>query len=261
MVSLKTIHHDLGLETETAYVVPLSDLHIGAEFDIKKFKGYRDWILNKDNAYTVLCGDIIDNSIKDSIGDTYGTMRPRDQKKIAIELLKPLAEAGKILAWLDGNHEARTSKNTDEYIGETITQALGISDLYDPDGAYLFLSVGWDRKHNKRSRNTYTVFMLHGSAGGKRVGSKANALEDMARSVQADLYLSAHCHQKINFPSYAVIPETRTKTLRFSKRHHVMAGSFQEWQGYPVRKGYNPTPAGSPRIRLDGRCKDMRCSI
>lgn len=258
---LRVIKHDLGLNIEKAYIIPLSDLHIGADFNEDKFLGYREWILKTPEAYTVILGDVIDNATKNSIGDTYGTLRPKQQKELAEKFLKPLADAGKILAWLDGNHEIRSSKETDEYIGEYLTKAMGIPSVYDADGIYMFLSVGYDRKHNIRSRNTYTFFMLHGFTGGKRVGSKANALEDMARSVQADCYIAAHSHTKITFPTYVITPETRTKTLQYRKRTHIMAGSFMDWAGYAVRYGYQPTPLGSPRIRLDAHRHDVHVSV
>jgi hypothetical protein len=43
---LKIVRHDLGIDLEKAYIIPLSDLHIGADFDDAKFLGYREWILN-----------------------------------------------------------------------------------------------------------------------------------------------------------------------------------------------------------------------
>ena len=67
---LKTIFHDLGEDTEEVFIVPLSDLHIGATFNQKKFEDYRQWILDRDNAYCVINGDVIDNAITESIGDT-----------------------------------------------------------------------------------------------------------------------------------------------------------------------------------------------
>ena len=260
---LKASHHELGIDAEKAYLIPLADLHIGAGFNTKKFLGYREWILNEEHAYTVIVGDIIDNSISESIGDTYGTLRPDEQMELAEELLRPLAQAGRILGWVEGNHEWRTVRKTDTFPGKTICKILQLDTdkIYDPDGLYLFLSLGWDRKYNIRSRNTYTLFMLHGFSGGKTIGGKANSLEHMAKGVQADLYIAAHAHQKIMFPSYMVLPETRTKTLRFMKRSHVMAGSFQDWDGYGIRNGYSPTPEGSPRCRLDGTRHDLHVSI
>ena len=261
MDHLKVISHDLGIDTESAYIIPLSDLHIGDEFDEKKFIGYRDWILERDNAYCVVNGDIIDVAIKASIGDVYGTKRPRDQRKMAVELFRPLAEAGKILAWDDGNHEYRLAKDTDEYFGETVCEILGIPDVYSPDGIFMFLNVGHDRKKGEKSRITYTMFMVHGWSGSRMVGGKANNLESLAKSVVSDVYIASHTHTKIAFSRRTLIPDTRTKSLRWKKQLFVSAGSFLEWSGYAIRKGYNPATLGSPRIRLSGVRHDAHCSI
>lgn len=264
---LKVLRYDLdalvGKELDNAYIIPLSDLHIGSAFDETKFLGYRDWILERENAFCVINGDVLEMATKNSVGNVYDTMRPKEQKELAIKLLKPLADAGKILAYLDGNHEARASKETDEFVGEYICNMLGIPERYDPDGIFLFLTLGHDRKQGSRQKNrlTYTIFMLHGWAGGKRVGSKANNLEDMAKSVVCDIYIASHTHQKLVFPRRVLIPDNRSKTLRFRKQLFVSAGSFLEWEGYSVRKGYTPASLGSPRIRLNGERFDAHCSI
>ena len=262
---LKTVFHDLGEDIDSAYIVPLSDLHIGADFDEKKFLGYRQWILDTPNAYCVINGDVIDNSISESIGDTYGTLRPDEQKELAEDLLRPLAEQGKILAWLEGNHEMRTARKTDEFIGKSLCKLLGLhtkeKSIYDPDGVFLFLNVGYDRNKGKKTRLTYTGFMLHGYAGGKRMGGKVNAVEDMARITACDFYIASHTHTKFVFPGRIIVPDTRTKTIRYHKQLFVSAGSFMEYSGYAIRAGYHPASLGSPRLRFDGTRKDIHCSI
>ena len=258
---LKVLTHDLGVETESVYLIPLSDLHIGSEFDEKKFNGYRDWILERDNAYCIINGDVLELALKSSIGNPYSTLRPKEQKALAIKCLQPLASAGKILAYLDGNHEARASKETDEYVGQYICEMMGIPEVYNSDGIFLFLNVGHNRNKGPKNRVTYTIFMLHGWTGSRRIGGKANNLEDMAKSVHADIYIASHTHTKFAFPRRIVEPDTRTKTLRYKKQFCVSAGSFLEWDGYAVRKGYNPVSLGSPRIRLNGEYKDVHVSI
>ena len=259
---LKIVKHDLGINTDKAYIVPLSDLHIGAEFDEKKFLGYRDWIIARDNAYTVINGDVLDMITRNSIGNAGSAiMQPREQRKYAVELLKPLAEAGKILAYLDGNHESRATKDTDEYVGETICQRLGIEELYDPDGVFMFLNVGHDRSKGEANRITYTCYMLHGWAGGRKYGGLANALESMANSVVADVYIISHSHKKIAFSRRTLIPDTRTKSLRWKKQLFFSSGAFLDWAGYAIQKGYNPATMGSQRLRLSGITHDAHCSI
>jgi predicted MPP superfamily phosphohydrolase len=258
---IRIIKHDLGLKTEAVYIIPLSDLHIGSDFDEDKFLGYRQWILDRPNAFCVINGDVLDMATKNSIGGQYETIRPREQRQLAVKYLEPLAKAGKILAYLDGNHEARASKDTDEYAGETICTMMGIPSVYDSDGIFLFLSVGHDRKKGEKNRNVYTMFLLHGYAGGRRVGARANALEDMSKIVMADVYLSAHTHQKLVFSKRLIVPDARSKTIKYKKQMYVSTGSFLEYSGYAVRKGYSPATLGSPRIRLSGIAHDCHVSV
>lgn len=262
---LKTVYHDLGEDVDKVYLVPLSDLHIGAGFDQKKFEDYRQWILDTENAYCVINGDVIDNAISESIGDTYGTMRPDEQKELAEELLKPLANDGKILAWLEGNHEFRTAKRTDEFVGKTLCKLLGLHtkehSIYDPDGVFLFLNVGHDRTKGRKSRLTYTGFMLHGYTNARRMGGRVNALEDMSRSVVCDFYITSHTHNKFMFPKKIVVPDTRTKTIRYKKQVFASSGSFMEWDGYAIRKGYAPANMGSPTLEFSGIKRNIHCSI
>ncbi len=206
-------------------------------------------------------GDVLEMATRGSIGGIYDTLRPKEQRMLAVKYLKPLADAGKILSYVDGNHEARAAKDTDEYTGELICTMLGIPSVYDPDGAFLFLSVGYDRAKGESNRNIYTLYMLHGWSGSRMVGGKANNLESLAKSVVADIYLSSHTHTKITFSRRTLIPESRSKTLRWKKQLFVSAGSFLEWSGYAIRRGYSPATLGSPRIRLDGRRHDAHCSL
>jgi hypothetical protein len=261
MPTLKVVHHDLGVDKDIAYIIPISDLHIGANFNEGIFLKYRQWILDHPEAYCVILGDVIDNAITGSIGDTYESLRPKQQKELALKFLEPLAKAGKILGWVEGNHELRSTRQTDEYVGEYLTKMLGIPSVYDPDGLYMFLSVGHDRQKGKQNRNVYTLFMLHGYTGSRKMGGKANSLEDMKRGVHAEVFLVAHSHQKIVFPTHTIMPDLRLKRIRYVKSMHIMAGSFIEWAGYAVRKGYMPTPMGSPKLILNGTHHAIRCSV
>ena len=267
-MQIKTIHHDLGIDTEAVSIVPLSDLHLGAEFNPEPFYKYREWILAEPNRYCVLNGDILDMAIKSSIGDVYTSMRPKEQIDLAVRMLQPLAAENRILAYLDGNHEYRVTKEVDIHPGEHICALLGIPRLYDANGCVLFLSVGHNRKkagtsgnHKKVNRMTYTIFMLHGSRGGRRIGGKANALEDMQSVCVCDCYIVAHTHQKMVFSKKIIIPEGRNKTLKYKEQTFVNCGSFLDYAEYAIRKGYPPGVTGTPIIELDGTRHEVRARV
>ena len=258
---LKVLSYDLdelaGRTLTEAFITPLADTHIGSAFNDTKFLGYREWILARDNAFVVITGDVLEMATKNSVGNVYDTIRPREQKDLAIKFLEPLAKAGRILAYLDGNHEHRIAKESDTYIGEYICGMMGIPQVYDPDGLFLFLRCGYDTQKNSpankhKGRNVYTIFLLHGWTGSRTIGGKANNLEAMSKSVVADLYISSHTHQQLAFPRVIMVPDNRTKKLAPRKQIFTSAGSFLEWSGYSIRGGYNPTLLGSPRVILNG---------
>ncbi len=57
------------------------------------------------------------------------------------------------------------------------------------------------------------------------------------------------------------VPDKRNNKVEDMKRTFVSSGAFLERGGYAVQKGYSPAKLGSPRLRLDGRKKDVHCSI
>ncbi len=252
----------MGVNTKLARIVPLSDMHIGSPaFDDRKFFRYQKYILDTPDTYCVIDGDVLEMSTKGSVGDVFEGLRPREQRKLAVKYLQPLATAKKILGYVDGNHEARTKKESDEFIGEEICEQLGIPNLYSPDGLLLYLSVGYNSAENKKNRIVYTMFMLHGWSGARTVGGKFGNLEKMRNIVVADLFVCAHTHQKGAFPLRIMVPDVRTKAPVWKKQLFVSCGSFMEYEGYAVRAGYGPTAMGAPNIELCGTRRDFHARV
>lgn len=235
------------------YIVPLSDLHIGSpSFDDRKYFKYVKWIVDTPNAYCLINGDVLEMNTKGSVGDVFEGLRPREQRKLAVKYLRPLADAGKILGYVDGNHEARTKKESDEYIGEEICEQLGIPTVYSPDGILLFLSVGYNQSENKKTRNVYTLYMLHGWSSARTVGGKFNNLAKMRDIVVADIFVVSHSHQKGAFPLRIMVPDLSKKRSVWKKQLFVSTAAFLDYEGYPVRGGFAPSALGSPCIELCG---------
>ena len=255
---LKVLNWDLGIEDEKIVLMPLSDLHIGSNFNEDLFLKYRKWVLSQKNAYVLLNGDIVEMVTKDSVGDIFESLRPKEQKKLAVKFLEPLAKEGRLLAYVDGNHEHRLSKNTDIFVGEEICERLGVPSIYDPNGVYIFLTMGYEAKHNKNTRITYTIYMRHGHGGGRTKGAKANNLEKMSNKIFADIFISSHVHEQMNFPDVFTVPDPIHKKLNYIDSWFVSSGSFLNWSGYAIRGGYNPTKLGSSYLILNGRRKGVQ---
>jgi len=134
--------------------------------------------------------------------------------------------------------EIRTARQTDEYIGKTLCKILGLHtrehSIYSPDGVFLFLNVGYDKRKGKRNRITYTGFMLHGFSGGKRMGGKVNAAEDYGTFCCIGLYIVSHTHTKLHSPAEL---SCRTQGQRqFVTANSYLSPQVHLWSGWLCNK-------------------------
>lgn len=252
---LKWIEVDLG-DIDYAYIIPISDLHIGDKyFDEKKFLKIRDFIANETNTYVILCGDILNCATKNSVSDIYSEIKnPQEAKKYAYELLQPISN--KIIGLTSGNHEYRIWKESGNDIAEDLAVLLGCE--YGREGLLLCVRLGRNKLKNKLA---YTLYATHGYGGGRTVGAKANALKRVSEIVFADIYIIGHIHHMQSFADYYYIPDVIHKKIERRKRLYVSSSSFLEWGGYAEQGLFPPSKTGCPRIRLAGDRKDFHVSI
>ena len=167
---MKVIKVDLPSELTQIELHTFADEHIGDEHsDIKRVLQRIEYVKNTPNAYCILNGDIIDNATRTSIGDIYTQVfNPMEQLKRAVELFAPIKD--KILCITHGNHENRSYKKEGVNISSLIATQLGLADRYTPTSAVLFIRFGKDAPVNHYRKFRYTVYVLHGSGGGRKEG-------------------------------------------------------------------------------------------
>ena len=107
---IKIIQHVLPHTLEQVEIIPIGDVHVGDEFfDEKMLKRWVDYILEKDNRYVILNGDLMDMALTTSVSDTYGaTMSPAQQVQYVAKMLMPIRD--RVLAFGTGNHSERVYK-------------------------------------------------------------------------------------------------------------------------------------------------------
>lgn len=250
---MKVISHDLQIgKACDIHIVPLADLHIGdAQADLKKIQDLLDYVLHTKNTYCILGGDLMDTAIASSIGDTYlASLQPGPQLEAAVKLFGPLAEAGKILAVLPGNHEARISKSVGIDTTALFCAQLGLAEIYTPTTALIYLRVGKQRGRNLPF--VYSIYATHGSGGGRRPGGKINRLIDYATIVDADVYICGHTHMPMIAKQsyYRTVPQKRT--VRKVEKTFVNTASALDYGGYGDAQGYAPSSNSYPIIHLNG---------
>tara|TARA_Y100000310_G_C20666795_1_gene807963 strand:- start:255 stop:1067 length:813 start_codon:yes stop_codon:yes gene_type:complete len=251
------------------YLLPLSDLHIGApQTDLKAIRGYVQWIAQKKNAYTILNGDLFNAATKHSTSELYeyDEMITPDKELVMLEeLLNPIRK--KILAACSGGHEL---KNLFKAVGSDYTwhlmRNLGREEVYTRDGGVLLLKI---KALNSRDNIFFSAVYTHGWGGARTRGAKIRKLEYLAEAWDADMYILSHDHtQNLSRSNYLTIPRWDTVNPVVRRKMLISTGGFLGYAGYPMRAGYQPADMGTPRIRIGKKIdehgiirKDIHSSI
>ena len=245
-----------------------ADEHIGDEHcDLPRLRERIKYVAEKENAYCVLNGDIIDNATKTSIGDTYAQeFNPMEQLKVSVELFEPLKD--KILAITHGNHEARTYRKEGIDLSYLLASQLGLSDRYTPTSALLFLRFGKQSAGRKETNGSgkvrmmcYTIYLLHGSGGGRKEGAKAIRLADMASVIDSDIYIHSHTHLPMIMKQGFYRIDVRNSTVEFVNKLFVNTAANLNYGGYGEAQEFKPASKDTPIIRLNGTKKEFSAKL
>ena len=257
---MNVIKHRLG-EFQQLQILPLADLHIGdIHSDGKKINEWLTYIGETDNCYCILNGDLCDNAIRTSIGDTYAaTLSPMAQLEQAVKLFGPIKD--KILAVTAGNHEARTYRTDGIDMTQVICNQLEIGDRYAPESALLFIQFGKQSKTMHNWPMLYSIYCVHGSGGGRKEGGKINRLVDLANIVDADIYIHSHVHTPAVVRNSYFRTDTRHCTAYKVDRLFVNTSSSLEYGGYGEAQSFKPNSLETPLILLDGAKRGMRAVL
>lgn len=264
---MKTINIHLPRELESIELHTFADEHLGdAHCDVKRLLQRIEYVKNTPNAYCILNGDIIDNATKTSIGDTYTQeFNPMEQLSRAVEIFEPIKD--KILAITHGNHENRTYKKEGINLSSLIATQLGLSDRYTPTSAVLFIRLGEEpgtKETNGSGRPRqicYTVYVLHGSGGGRKEGAKAIRLADMASIIDVDIYIHSHTHLPMVMKQGYHRIDPRNSTVALVTKLFVNTAANLNYGGYGEAGEFKPASKDTPIIYLGGRKKTYEARL
>lgn len=259
---MKSIRVDLPTDLKEIELVAIADAHIGdSQSDIKRIKNDIAYVRDKENAYCVLNGDLMNCAIKSSISDSYSeTMTPMDELKACVDIFGCISD--KILCVVPGNHEERHYRTNGVDITSLMCQQLGIADRYSPTVAFVFLRFGSDEDAGRRHRPVlYTIYVTHGNGGGRKDGGKVQRLSDYATIVDADIYIAGHTHLGFGFKKTFFRPSAANSTLAQATHLFVNTSASLDYGGYAERGGYDPASKDRPIIWMSGERKEMRVSI
>lgn len=259
-MSDKLIVHELSSEFEELEIYPLCDLHIGDDkTDIKLFREFIQFVLDKPNRFVTLQGDLMNNAIKTSVSNVYNeTMNPHEQKKWIIAELKPIKD--RILCIVPGNHEERSTKDVDSHLMEDVAMTLGKENLYRGNGAFIKVCFGKSTISGKRM--AYTFCLIHGFGGGAKPGAAANRIEDFLYSMEGiDILIMGHVHKKLSGKPSRLVIDPRNNKITQKDMLWVIAAPWQDHGGYAFRMMLKPSPKGKTMIKLSGKVKHFEAVI
>ena len=236
------------IKEKVAYIIPIGDLHIGDKAfsqNVKKIKGYIDWVKETPNARVVLGGDIFNVATRESATPPFDNRS--DEFEYGIELFSPIKD--KIVAAVIGNHEARLQDYANIDLMAHFCFRLKIP--YMGYSGVVAFRVG---KYKDRFRQYYPIYFHHGTGGGSTPGSKLNRAVKLNEIVEGcDVYCIFHSHGLSASPRESFYPNPKTKTMNQRRKWYIVCGSYLDWvDSYAEQKMLVPEKLGSPRIRLSG---------
>ena len=246
-------------ERKDIRIYPIADVHLGAaEHMTREWEQFCERVKD-EQAYIILGGDLINNSTRNSVSNIFEeTMRPRDQKRLMVEMLKPIRD--RILCMTTGNHERR-NKDVDDDPSYDIACKLDIEDVYRENIAFLKIQIG--KKDLDGTRNpTYILVVTHGAGGGILTGATVNRAERFGYVIDgADALILGHSHKPfVTQPAKVKIdPHNNQVTLKPFKV--ISMTSWMTWGGYAAQKMLNPTSFCPQVITLCGTKKEISVSL
>lgn len=265
---MKVIKIDLPRNLPSVEIHTFADEHIGDEHcDLKRLLARIEYVKNTPTAYCILNGDIIDNATKTSIGDTYTQVfSPMEQLKKAVEIFAPIRE--KCLCITHGNHENRSYKSEGINLSYLLANQLGLADRYTSTSAVLFIRVGEQARGWKESNGSgkirkicYTLYVLHGSGGGRKEGGKANRLAEMASIIDTDIYIHSHTHLPMVMKQAFHRIDERNSAVALVDKLFVNTAANLNYGGYGEAGEFKPSSKDTPVIYLSGTKKYFEAKL
>lgn len=258
---MNTIKIDLPAEIQQLKLVVFADEHIGDKHsDEKRILDRIKAVRDEQNTYCIMNGDLMNNATCTSISDTYSeTLMPMQQLQRCEEIFSPIAD--KILAITQGNHEIRSYRKEGIDLTALMARQLGIEDRYSQAGALIFLRFGECKKEHPGVKQTYIIYALHGSGGGRKEGAKVIRLADMASIVDADIYLHAHTHLPIVMKQSFFRTSISTSSVAAVDKLFVNTAANLSYGGYGEAQEFKPSSMAQPIILLDGTKRNMTATL
>lgn len=258
---MEAIKIELPETLNSVEIHTFADLHIGDKHcDMDDIKKRIEYVKEKDNAYIILNGDIMNNATKTSVSDSYAEeLSPMEQISRFVELFEPVKD--KILCCTSGNHENRTYNKEGIDITRLCARELGVEKRYSKTGALLFLKFKCKTIGHHGNPLMYSLYCLHGSGGGRKEGAKAIRLADMACVVDADIYIHSHTHLPMIMKQGFFRTDARHFSVNNVTKLFVNTSSALTYGGYGEAFEFKPNSTDTPTIYINGQKREFTAKL
>ena len=242
-------------------IYPIADIHLGAAEHMESaWREFRTMILEDESSYLTLGGDLLSNGIKSSVTNVYEeVMRPREAKKLMVEMLTPLKD--RILYAVSGNHEHRSSKEVDDDIVYDIMCKMDIEDVYRENIAFLKVQFGVPRARGQ-DNPTYVIAVTHGNGGGIMSGGAVNRAERFAYALDGiDALIVGHTHKPFTTQPGKLKVDPHNNIVSIKPFKILSCSSWLDYGGYAARANLLPTTHTTQKLMLSAREKRMRVEM
>lgn len=225
----------------TIELTHLTDLQYGSkQFERDRFLAHREWILSSPYRFVFLGGDLIDAATVLSVASPYdNTVEPIDQVDEVVELLEPLADKGRLLGYVGGNHERRTIKTYGD-CGRTIARELKVP--YSRGVQLIDIHFG--------EHKPLKVSIWHGGGSARTKGAKAQMLHRFMQQADSQIYFVGHLHDVVVL--YDWRQQRVGNRIKLQKIAGVMSSSFQGyWGSYAEVSAMSPSDSMMGRVLVD----------
>lgn len=227
--------------SDTAYFVNLSDLHI-PEGNMFYLAEVLKTLAKIPNLYFGFGGDQINNSIKNSVGDTHSeVINAQDQVKLLATVLRAADKEVPFLhriAYIEaGNHENRTENQTSINPAYLLASELDLQHKYVKNVARVIFQT--DKRENPEEKVYHVMVSTHAEQKPSKSGAQAELALVSDQDRGADIIINGHNH-KIAFASAIKQFAVPNKAAKVQKNvvyanfgSAIAGGEYAERAGYP----------------------------
>lgn len=226
------IIHELPGRTIRVWAV--ADVHIGAkEARLDDFRSFLSKIAQDEDSYLVLCGDLLNFGVKNSVTNVYEeTMPPQAQIDYAAELFEPISD--RILGVVGGNHEHRGVKEVGLCPLLQVMTILRKSELYRQNIAFMRVNLA-----NGNTKDHYALMLTHGKTAYKK--------KQLSYAVEGvDAIISGHTHDGL-VEKPARISFNQRNVVSMKSIVSLTATSWLDYGGYAARSLLLPKTVCDPQ--------------